>query len=304
MPVICRVGHTTHRPHEGVCFDSTDDCTASHQASRRKRTASVKYRELQPPRDLRPYVRCFWTLSTGPSGIEPVFPDGRLEIVIHRGEPFRQLDVDGVLRGQAPVVVAGQLTRPAWLGPVEDGEVFGIRFRTVGARAILRVPLHELGDLLLPLGSLDPVLADRLRESVNVGPAPERVSRVLLERLQSRRAPHPRAIAMKAVMLLGSGHQVGEVARHLGCSERTLERYLLADVGLSPKVLQRVVRFRSYFAQRAAGVPGSAAALTAGYYDQSHANRDFRCFTGTSARAHFGLDPVLGRTFLSGEQPE
>lgn len=263
----------------------------------------MKYREFPPPRGLRPYVRCFWTLSTGPSAIEPVFPDGRLEIVIHRGQPFRQLDDDGVLRCQAPIVVAGQLTRPAWLGAVEDGEVFGIRFRTTGARAILHVPLHELADGLLPLSVLDSGLFERLREAVTVGPAPERVSRMLIERLGSRRAVQPHAITSRAVMLLASGHRVGAVARNLGCSERTLERHLLADVGLSPKLLQRVVRFRSYFARLGEGVSGTTAALSAGYYDQSHANRDFRSFTGTSPRAHFGLDPVLGRTLLSGEEP-
>ena len=261
----------------------------------------MRYHEFRPPAELRPYVRCFWTLATGPCGIEPVFPDGRLELVIHRGQPFHQRDEDGMERPQAPVVVAGQLTRPLWLGPVEHGEVFGIRFRTAGARAILRVPLHELSNRVLPLAVLDSVLRDRLQRAVHLAPAVESVGRVLLECVWTRRPAQPHAITSPAVALLGAGHRVREVALRLGCSQRTVERHVLTDVGLSPKALQRVLRFRSYFAQRGSGVPGPAAAVKAGYYDQSHANRDFHFFTGTSPRAHFREDEVLGRTLISGE---
>lgn len=261
----------------------------------------MKYREFRPVPALQPFVRCFWTLSTGPADLEPVFPDGRLEVVIHRREPFFERGDDGVERGQAPIVVAGQLTRPVWVGPRAEGDVFGIRFRTAGARAILRLPLHELRDRLLPMGMVDSELARRLRDAVQLGPAIERVSRILLDRVRARPATGPHAITSGAVTLLGSGRRVEEVARELGCSERTLERHLRADIGLSPKLFQRVARFRHYFSQLEAGVPGSAAALTAGYYDQSHANRDFRSFTGTSPRAHFGLEPPLGRILLAGD---
>lgn len=262
----------------------------------------MRYQEFAPSPSLRPFVYCFWTLTTGPSGLEPVFPDGRAEIVIHRGRPFQQLDPDGVIRGQARIVVAGQLTRPAFVGPFHDGEVLGIRFRMAGARAVLRVPLHELADRLLPLATLHPALAKGLAEAVDRGPPVQAVGRCLEDWLRSRRGTDPHVISSPAVALLAAGRPVGRVARELGCSERTLERRILADVGVSPKTLQRIIRFRRYFSRLQAGESGSIAGVQAGYYDQAHANRDFRAFTGSSPRTHFNGDSTLGRVFLSEER--
>lgn len=74
---------------------------------------------------------------------------------------------------------------------------------------------------------------------------------------------------------------------------------MTADVGVGPKALHRVIRFRRYYGALRDGHPGSDAALASGYYDQSHANRDFRAFAGASPREHFGTDDGLASTFLS-----
>lgn len=273
----------------------------THHQERREaawQSLDMRYLEFAPSRPLRPFVHCLWTLSTGPSGLEPVLPDGRAEVVIHRGQPFQQLDADGVLREQARVVVAGQLTRPAVVGPVEDGEVLGIRFRTAGARAVLRLPLHEISDRLLPLQAVHPALARSLTEAVDRGPALQAVTRCLERWLCSAKVVRPHAISAPAVALLGAGRPVWGVARELGCSERTLERHLRADVGVSPKTLQRIIRFRRFFALVQGGESGSIASVRAGYYDQSHANRDFKAFAGSSAKRYFEGDSTLGGVFL------
>jgi len=99
---------------------------------------------------------------------------------------------------------------------------------------------------------------------------------------------------------------VKEVGRELGCSQRTLERHILADVGVSPKTLQRIVRFRDYFRRLRLGESGSRAAVNAGYYDQSHANRDFRAFTGASPRTQLSSseEGKLSGVFLVGDDVE
>ena len=47
-------------------------------------------------------------------------------------------------------------------------------------------------------------------------------------------------------------------------------------VGVGPKRLARIVRFRSALAMVAAGTPLADVALTAGYYDQAHFATEFR----------------------------
>ena len=260
----------------------------------------MHYVEVDPPPPLAPWVRCYWFLRTGAGTIEPVVPDGRMEIVIHRAQPFSEKAADGRVRRQAAVLVSGQLTRPIHIGPLETADVVGIRFRTAGARDLLRVPLGDLTDRVAPLDEVDPRLAGALESAAREADAVRALSAVLVGRLASPRArPMRHILSATAVGLLAGHTSVADVARRLGCSERTLERHLRADVGLGPKALQRVIRFRRYYGLRRDGLGASRAAQVAGYYDQSHANRDFRSFAGDSPREHFAGDPALAPVFLS-----
>jgi transcriptional regulator GlxA family with amidase domain len=69
-------------------------------------------------------------------------------------------------------------------------------------------------------------------------------------------------------------------------SERQLQRRFKAHVGVSPRQLQSVLRFRRVFdAIERTGPPGWVeAALAAGYFDQRQMARDFRRYLGVSAR--------------------
>jgi AraC-like DNA-binding protein len=53
-------------------------------------------------------------------------------------------------------------------------------------------------------------------------------------------------------------------------------------VGLPPKTLARIFRFRRALELLGRGSGLAELAYDCGYYDQAHLNRDFRQFTGTS----------------------
>jgi transcriptional regulator GlxA family with amidase domain len=76
---------------------------------------------------------------------------------------------------------------------------------------------------------------------------------------------------------------LNKLALGYGMSTKTFERRFYSEVGLSPKMYQRVVRFRRIFAQlektRGRGAP---IATAAGYFDQAHMTRDWRDLAGCS----------------------
>jgi AraC-like DNA-binding protein len=84
---------------------------------------------------------------------------------------------------------------------------------------------------------------------------------------------------------------VATIARELGWSSRYLGRQFATEVGLSPKVAGRVVRFdrarRALQLDTARGRRLSLAelAVTCGYYDQAHMAREFAGFAGCSPSA-------------------
>jgi AraC-like DNA-binding protein len=257
----------------------------------------MHYREVRPPEPLDRWVKCFWFLTAnGVDGPQPVVPDGRLEIVLHRGEPFGQLLPNGEVRKQEEAMLSGQLTGLLGLLPGGPADIIGIRFRTAGARDLLALPLAELTDRVVPLGDVAASMASVLREAAHSADPVRALSAELLAR--ARR--HRHSMTSEAVLRLARGERIAAAARELGVSTRTLERRVCDDTGLPPKILQQVMRFRKLYALLQSGAAnGARAAAIAGYYDQTHANRDFRRFAGSSPSEHFASDPALARAILS-----
>jgi AraC-like DNA-binding protein len=266
----------------------------------------MEYRELAPPPPLDELVHCFWFLrGEGEGPPQTVVPDGRIEIVVHLAEPFAEVDASGAQRGQAPVLVGGQLTGPIRLAPRGPADIVGIRFHTDGAHRVLPFPPGEIADGVAPLADLAPSLAASLagvasREH-DVHARAAAVSRVLGRAVHGDAAPG----LAHAVHSLGSRRppRSDALARELGMSVRTLERRLRAEIGLSPRDLRRVLRFRRAFALLD-GTPRGAwsrVAVTAGYFDQAHLIREFRELAGSAPSVFFRSDPELSRAFLGPE---
>ncbi len=77
--------------------------------------------------------------------------------------------------------------------------------------------------------------------------------------------------------------RVEALAAELGCSRRYLQTRLREQVGLSPKVAARVLRFEQVRRRIELDPPQWAQiAYDAGYADQPHLNRDFRELCGTT----------------------
>jgi transcriptional regulator GlxA family with amidase domain len=81
---------------------------------------------------------------------------------------------------------------------------------------------------------------------------------------------------------------IGELADETGWSARHLQGRFQTEIGLSPKLAARVIRFdrarRLLQSRVAAGATTDLAgvAAAAGYFDQAHLDRDFRAFAGCS----------------------
>ncbi len=73
--------------------------------------------------------------------------------------------------------------------------------------------------------------------------------------------------------------------RPAGGQYRTAERVFRERVGVSPKQLAKVIRFKHAYTalnQRPARTRSAVTPLDFGYYDASHFAKDFRAFTGSS----------------------
>lgn len=240
-----------------------------------------RYAEFAPPESLRPWVRKIWTYAAPrPSRIpQRIAPDGCPELILDIGSPYEEQGADGVFRLQPSRIFAGQMTRPLAIRPVGPVELVAIRFEPDGARDWLGRPLVEATDRRLEV-------VDRMVGLSVPARDPEARARVIGDWLEGQRRddwsidPEVRAEIVAA--------DAGRTGPDRGPAEqRALQRRFLDRVGVSPRMLRSILRFRRVFDPVAEGGPQTTgwleAGLQAGYFDQPQMARDFRRFLGCTA---------------------
>jgi len=245
----------------------------------------LQYLEHAPSPELAGWVECYWSIRG--HGVAPkpnrVLPDGCSDVI---------LGIEGV----GPAVVGTM--RTAVLHPMSGAvDLFGVRFRPGGAGPFLRVPLSELTDRRVGIGELWRGDAGELEDALEAAAVDRiaQVERLLIVRLRAwaGRRRENEDLAGRAVGLLRQargGVGVREVAAALGVGERRLERAFDHAVGMGPKALAGVLRFRrmvGMIERAGTGRPIAWARLAAeaGYADQPHLVREFRRLAGITPGA-------------------
>ena len=246
----------------------------------------MRYDERAPSKDLAPWVLCLWELEgDGSAFTEPIFPDGRIELVVHLGDRPR-------LRGDAGVqpraMIVGQMLTATRLECDGRMHAIGVRFTSNGARAWLRLPLRQITSRIEDAHGVCGSAASCVRRAIEQGRGTD--ERLTAAEHAVRRALRPedgaaRAIAhaVRIVERHAGTVSIDALARACGLGPRQLERRFLDEVGVSPKAFARIVRFQQALRALRAGTPPADVAAACGYADQPHLAREFRRFAGTHA---------------------
>jgi AraC-like DNA-binding protein len=246
------------------------------------------YTEHAPSPDLRGLVACYWTIE--PAG-EPhrVLPDACFDILFCVGGDLH-----------VPARLVGVMSRAVVTPRTPPLSLLGIRFRPGTALALLGAAARESRDAAVVLadvwGRFARELDERMREA---GGTRERIALLEAEirarRARAARPPDGRVrAAVGAIRQTHGAVAVPALAAQLGMGERQLERAFDDHVGLSPKMLARVVRLRGAMAaMRASPRPLATLAGDYGWADQAHMTRDFRALAGLTPAAFAREDPLL-----------
>jgi AraC-like DNA-binding protein len=256
---------------------------------------------------LRAHVRCIWTYEAARPGDEPqpVPPDGCTELIVHLGRPYAELVGEDTLI-QSPILFAGQLTKPLALRATGPVSVLGVRFEPDGARAFLGRSLGAATNLRLDLRIEHGADAVMLRRALRNARSRARRIRLVEAYVAARIAGCPVDSEVRAAVR-GLEYELDAPVSAL--SERKLQRRFREHVGVSPRTLATIFRFRRLFnAIERPEHPGwLEAALSVGYFDQPHMARYFRRFLGCTAsdwaRRKAGLSTALARPVSESYKP-
>lgn len=236
--------------------------------------------------------------------IERFLPDGNVEIVINLGDEPRYIyDNDTLVEKQAckRLWLSGIRTRYLSIPSSTGSEFFIIHFRKGRSRPFLKLPLCEIADQVIEGDEVLPKVYLELRERLLEAPSPSAkfsIANAVLRRQFPQGLGVPPLVSASVKMLSRnpSGQTMDFLTRYSGYSARHFIEIFRENIGLAPKVLQRILRFQKAIAEITTPrmVSWRTLAQECGYYDQSHFNSDFKEFSGinpTLYRLQVGAEP-------------
>jgi AraC-like DNA-binding protein len=216
-------------------------------------------------------------------------PAVRVVLIINLGESIR-VSAPGRHAGwseQAEGFVAG--VHDTYALTETGGSQAGVQvdLTPIGAYLLLGLPMYELSQRVVTLEELFGQGGVLLREALAEAPGwAERFALVddfLLTLLDRARSPVPSVTrALGRLRESGGTVPVGVLAAEIGCSRRHLISRFREHVGVTPKLLARILRFERVVSlvDERTEMGWAEIAQVCGYYDQAHMIRDFNQFAG------------------------
>ncbi|QEL17731.1 DUF6597 domain-containing transcriptional factor [Limnoglobus roseus] len=245
---------------------------------------------------LSQFIESFWYVEHAAAHqFERLLPNGDTDIVMALGggglrfrdpaDPTRQRFFGGP-------VASGAHSASYLTDTDQQASLLGIRFKPGGAYPFLREPLDRIHNRQVVLTDLwGPFAADlhgRLTDARTHDERFQLLEEAFLHRLPLSGRRHP-AIARAAEEFVASGGRlsVTPLSLRANLSPRRFIELFRREIGLTPKTFCKVQRFqRAIYHLDTSPLSGLArVALTCGYYDQAHLNRDFRELAGHHARS-------------------
>lgn len=267
----------------------------------------MEYNTYTPSEHLSRYIRCYWVLEDGPEPVPParerIFPDGCMEWLFHYGDRFKKFDGDSFVI-QPRCFVHGQLKQFMEVEATGRTGVFSVRFQPQGVRPFISCEADTLTERVADVSELWGTAGVRLSEAMLAAESAEERIRLVEDFLWARldESVDKTGTVSRCVEQIGEHAgmvSVERLAEDACLGRRQLERRFLQQVGLTPKLFARIIRFNHVLRLIEAKAENNLAHLAqeGGFYDQAHFIKDFKDFTGLNPGAYFSEELDLVRFF-------
>lgn len=234
---------------------------------------------------LRPFIDCFWLSSPGMDYLpRRITPDGCIDLIY---------PLSPIPNGYATPLLVGTMTRWALSTPAPATSLLGIRFRLGGIYPFVPVPLHSFTDLIVDadavVANFGYSLQDRLLVAQNKAELVEELERFLDQQIRHFDKQSSFIASIVNYLVSRNGQvSIKQLSNQATMSRRQLERLFLQYVGVSPKTLARILRFRHVKSLLKTGLNDSlmSVAFDNGYTDHAHLTKEFKEFTGLTPSAY------------------
>lgn len=250
-------------------------------------------------------VESIWyARGTIPYARERIAPTGSTVAVLVLGDAIIETPDDGhgpCLRADRGFLI-GPHDRPVLNEPTGETFAVGVVCTPIGCEATFGVAPATLRGRVADLETVWPTAKSLRADLLDLQEPADMLDLVehRLSRIPSAVAGLDRCELAVAMLEADPSRPIADIAASLGVSHGHLDRQFTRIVGLSPRVLARLLRVRRLLQviDVAEDVPWAAVAADLGWFDQAHLIRDFRRHTGVTPTQYIDAQR---RTFMPGE---
>ncbi len=246
----------------------------------------------RPAARLHPFVRSYvgWDETFAVPLCRRELPTELAPLIINFGEPFR-LFAPGTTQRSAKMrsFITGAYDTYQVVESSGPSKGVQVDLTLLGIRLLVGRPIEDMTNQAIApedaLGSFATELVSRLYEAPTWDVRFDELDAALAARIDAGR-PVPSQVRQAWHLIMASTGRIGmqTIVDDVGWSQRHFTQQFRHEIGVSPKVLARMLRFGRVVRaiRRDPRARLTDVALGAGYYDQAHLNRDTHEFAGVT----------------------
>jgi AraC-like DNA-binding protein len=253
----------------------------------------IQFRHIEPHSLLKNYIEKMWIFkSTGKMSVDDmklVVPNGNIKLTVsHQNGIVAELNGRTFYSKEHDITLTGLINVPVILDVDKDGatETIGIEFNPKGAYRFFNISFIDIQNQIYSisdvLGNTGKQLLEQINDATSVQQKLFLLQRFLLKQLLSHQEDLIFDYCIESITSSKGKITIKELEKETGYSSRWLNMKFNDKLGVSPKNLSSVIRFKQYYQ---AFINGNEESFFRNdfyllYYDQSHFIKDFKRFTG------------------------
>jgi AraC-like DNA-binding protein len=251
----------------------------------------MMYREVLPHAKLRKHIKCFWMLDHDYSNSfhdhERLWADAHTELIFTSGHPYSRKASARNVPVPASFVI-GPFQHELELFSAGRTMLVAARFWPWGFHVLSKVAMTDLKNTLQRCSRVWSTGASLEQELARIDSPDAKIARLeqaLLKDLAVAEKTRMLSRPMASDILEARGMiQVNELLEKHGIQARRMERIFISEIGVTAKVLSRIIRFNhaKKMIERNPDIDLLTLTYQCGYADQPHFTRNFREMFGTT----------------------
>lgn len=245
---------------------------------------------------LKPFIKTYLIIECENEWVSRVVPDTSLVMAFRYKGKVSYLSND--TKNDLPIsLISGLRKSRRLINYSKNTANILVIFKEAGAYAFIKEPLNELFEDSVSLDNFTgyknlSAIEEQLAAAADNTQRIYLIEQFLLSRLYNHKTDTLILAAMERIHVTKGIIRIKDLADTLCISQDAFEKRFRRVVGVSPKQFSYIIRMRSILGSGLNKQTLTETAFNAGYFDQSHFNKDFKIFTGQTP-TEFIKSPVF-----------